>query len=298
MRVLLATDGSECSQGAARFLSRFAFEQEDSIEVLHAVPEVPLTGGSGTLSGTVREIRQSVAPRILDLTIENLGSLRAQISGTVTDGPPDDAILKTATANSADLIVMGARGLKGRHSAFLGSVTRETAIQSPVPVLVVKPPQWDAPAPLTVLFATDGSDASVRTADLLAALPLPKERRLELLYVSTTTYLEFPDSITMEVNDRIKDVAAALKEEEYQMAQLAFEKARSALSGSFTDVHEAVLGGDPAEVILKTAAERKADIIAVGSSGMRGFRGIIGSVARNILGHSPVSVYIGKAGVP
>ncbi len=43
-----------------------------------------------------------------------------------------------------------------------------------------------------------------------------------------------------------------------------------------------------------TAKTFEADIIAVGSKGMRGIKGMLGSVSRYVLGHSGCSVLIGK----
>jgi nucleotide-binding universal stress UspA family protein len=52
--------------------------------------------------------------------------------------------------------------------------------------------------------------------------------------------------------------------------------------------------GDATREILKTAEELKADLIAVGCRGLRGIKGILGSVSRNILTHSECSILIGK----
>jgi len=41
MRILLATDGSECSETAARFLTRINWSPRDSITVFHAIFALP-----------------------------------------------------------------------------------------------------------------------------------------------------------------------------------------------------------------------------------------------------------------
>jgi nucleotide-binding universal stress UspA family protein len=52
--------------------------------------------------------------------------------------------------------------------------------------------------------------------------------------------------------------------------------------------------GDPATEILEAAAALDADIIAMGSRGLRGIKGTLGSVSRHILNHAECSVLIGK----
>ena len=51
--------------------------------------------------------------------------------------------------------------------------------------------------------------------------------------------------------------------------------------------------GDPAEEIIGAAFESEADLIVVGSRGQSGLeRLVLGSVARNVLTHAPMSVLI------
>ena len=62
----------------------------------------------------------------------------------------------------------------------------------------------------------------------------------------------------------------------------------------FSKIEKLTKIGDPSEEILNTSDEINADIIAVGNSGMRGIRGILGSVTRYVLNHSKCSVLIGR----
>ena len=47
MKILLATDGSDCSLGAAQFLSRFHCSSYDEITVLYVIPSEPLSDEDG-----------------------------------------------------------------------------------------------------------------------------------------------------------------------------------------------------------------------------------------------------------
>jgi nucleotide-binding universal stress UspA family protein len=66
------------------------------------------------------------------------------------------------------------------------------------------------------------------------------------------------------------------------------------LRKKFSHIDEITKKGDPSDEILHAANELNADMIVVGSKGMGGFRGIIGSLSRYILSVAECSVLIGK----
>ena len=298
MKFLLATDGSEHSEGAARFLARFDLSALDHITVLHAVPGLPFPHGGGPYSAALMQLGEEIAPAIIDATAGILKNAGANISTAVTRGHPADAILAMAAQADHDLIVMGNRGMKAIGALLLGSVTRAVAISSPKSVLVVKPPQGKPGGPLKVLFATDGSDCARETEKLLVSISFPGNTALTAMYVMAATYTEIPDRFYPEMDDRIKKIVAGMKGVESKHAEEVLEQARTALKDKFRNVATMMKSGDPSEQILQAARETRADIIAIGSRGMRGVRGMLGSVARNILGHADCSVLICKAKQP
>ena len=58
------------------------------------------------------------------------------------------------------------------------------------------------------------------------------------------------------------------------------------------EIHTAV--GDPAEVLVKRADEVGADLIVVGSKGMRGTRRVLGSVPNSVAHKAGCHVLIAK----
>ncbi|MGD0886572.1 MAG: universal stress protein [Thermodesulfovibrionales bacterium] len=72
MTILLATDGSEQSKGAARFLTFLKLSSEDEIAVFHAVYWIPFLYNTESYCDTFREIKEEIAPRIIDSTLEIL----------------------------------------------------------------------------------------------------------------------------------------------------------------------------------------------------------------------------------
>ncbi|MDH5769388.1 MAG: universal stress protein [Nitrospirota bacterium] len=71
--------------------------------------------------------------------------------------------------------------------------------------------------------------------------------------------------------------------------------AREYFGRRFKNVRGLTKFGYHAIEILNTAETSKTDIIAVGCRGLKGIKGMMKSLSRNILNHSTCSVLIGKA---
>jgi nucleotide-binding universal stress UspA family protein len=296
MKILLATDGSEYSDGAARFLARFDFAQTDEITVLHVVHGKQFPHSGDPNYAALMQIGQEIAPGIVDAAAGLLKGLPAKVSTTVTMGHPVDAILNVATQTGSDLIVMGNRGMKVVGSLLLGSVTRAVAINSPQSVLVVKPPQRKPDDPLKVLFATDGSECARETERVLSLIPFHPGTIITALYVSLLTYMDIPERFCSGLDERLKKIMAGMKEAETKHAEEVLEQARTRLLEKFPNVAVLIKNGDPSEQILQAAQETGSNVIALGSRGMCGVRGMLGSVARNVHSHADCSVLVCKRG--
>jgi len=294
MKILLPTDGSEYSDGAARFLTRFDFALTDEITVLHVIHGRPFPHSGDPNYAALMQIGKEIAPGIVDDTAGILKGLQANVSTVVTTGHPADAILDIATQTGSDLIAMGNRGMKAIGSLLLGSVTRAVAIKSPQSVLVVKPPQEKPDGPLKVLFATDGSDCAAEAERVLSMIPFHPDTSVTAVYVSLLTYMDIPDRFCPGMDERLKKIMAGIKEAETKYAEKVLEYARTRLKDKFQNVTVLIRNGDPSEQILQAARETQADVIALGSRGMRGVSGMLGSVARNVLSHADCSVLICK----
>jgi nucleotide-binding universal stress UspA family protein len=294
MKILLATEGSEYSDGAARFLARFDFSQADEIMVLHVIPGAPFPHSGVPYNADLMLLGEELAPRIIDATAGLMKGLRANVSTVVTTGHPAEAIIDVAAQSGSDMIVMGNRGMKAIGSLLLGSVARAVAINYPRSVLVVKPPQGKTDGPLKVLFATDGSDCARETERVLSLIPFHPDTSVTAVYVSLLTYMDIPDRFCPGLDERLKKIIAGMKEAETKHAEIVLEQARTRLKDKFRNAAVLIRNGDPSEQILQTARETQADVIALGSRGMRGVSGMLGSVARNILSHADCSILICK----
>jgi nucleotide-binding universal stress UspA family protein len=294
MKILFATDGSEYSEAAARFLVRLNLSADDEIIVFHAVSWIPLFYEKESYYNNLKEIKKEIAPRILDAAVEILRPLPAKISTEIKDGSAEYCVVRVAEEAGMDVIVMGARGVKGVKSLFIGSVTKAVMAASSVPVLVIKPALPERTGRMKVLFATDGSDHSVAVADLLSFIPFQDDTEVTVMNAIWSDFSDIPERFVMEINERIVEDVARSRKTEFAESKAILDQAREVLARRFRDVTILSKIGDPSAEILKEAERSGADLIAVGCRGLRGIKGMMGSVSRNILTHSKCSVLVGK----
>ena len=296
MKILLATDGSENSENAARFLTRFELTQDDEITVLNVIGWVPFQEDMASLYRNITFLRKEVAAKVLDSAVGILKPVPARISTAIKEGFADNSIMEAASESGADLIVMGARGLRGVGAFLLGSVTRAVSLRSPKPVLVVKGPQGVAGEneKLRLLLATDGSESALATASFLAGLPLPAATPVRVVNVTWSAVSDVPERFIVEVDELVKEEIARAREKEYAASAKLLKAAGDRLQAKFREVSSATRIGDPAAEIIAEANESKADLIAVGCRGLRGIKGMMGSVSRRVLAHAGCSVLLGR----
>jgi len=147
MRVLLAVDGSACSEAAVDMVADRFRPEGTHVKVIHAVEwmhEMPLCFqyAYGTSAGEdVVECRDSSFERARLL----VGRIAAQLefkgfrtSVLTPDADPRQAILETATEWPADLIVMGSHGRRGFDRLLLGSLAESVMRHAPCSVEIVR----------------------------------------------------------------------------------------------------------------------------------------------------------------
>ena len=138
IHVLVAFDGSSKDAAALRWALHYAQSVDASVEVIHALglresSMVPSqVGGESDHDRAVRETEASLRRTIAaDPAAESLG-----VHMTVVSGDPRLILLRAIERQRPDLVVIGRRAASDTV-AVLGSVSREVANASPVPVVVV-----------------------------------------------------------------------------------------------------------------------------------------------------------------
>lgn len=123
-RILLATDGSRYGDAAAVIAGHIA-----------QLCRLPLTALSATLPSHDGERRRE-AQDAVERVRQALAEQGLRVDGRLAEGRPDQAIVETATRESADLIVMGSHGRTGLDRILMGSISERVLNQSNCPVLV------------------------------------------------------------------------------------------------------------------------------------------------------------------
>ncbi len=144
-KILIATDGSKCSQKAVLQGMELAKLMGAKVYVLYVLDknayippalETPIHLGSNwdIMEETLRQEGDNAIQYANDIA-EDKG---IGFEGVVMEGNPADAILEFAEQKEVNMIIMGTLG-KGRIERFLlGSVTDKVVRHSKISVLVVK----------------------------------------------------------------------------------------------------------------------------------------------------------------
>ena len=143
MKYLLATDGSDSSLQAARFLLRQSRPNPaDEFFVIYVFPLPPDPECyEGILSLPVYandERVEAVAQPILQRTLDVLGDVPGRVNEVTLVGNPGREIVEFAMNLGVDLIVAGTRGRSPEQEAYLGSVSSTLTHRARCSVLIVK----------------------------------------------------------------------------------------------------------------------------------------------------------------
>jgi nucleotide-binding universal stress UspA family protein len=154
MKILLAVDGSPCSDAAVEEIGRRPWPEGSSVKVLSAfelpTPFAPVTPGAWSLPTNYFE-EMDVALRkqaqiIVERALEKLKSMMNKtiaIDGQCVPGSPRTVILDEAQTWGADLIVVGSHGYRAWERFLLGSVSQSVVSHAKCSVEVVRCPEAD-----------------------------------------------------------------------------------------------------------------------------------------------------------
>ena len=268
--ILLATDGSEYSEGAIKeaiYLAKSCIEKLSVIYVLEVNPELETEG-------------QKIVERMEIAAKEHLDRIRkmaaqdnveCEVIVRRTD-QPYKAIVEEAGKIKSDVIVMGRRGRTGLKKILMGSVTAKVIGYSPCKVLVV--PKDSEIKVDNIMVATDGSkycEAAEREAISMSKRCYPKVKKT------------FAISVAPAGSDLPRAQANVGR---------VMEKAKE----QGVEIEPLTIVGRRYEMILKAAKDRNADIIIMGTYGRTGIEKLLmGSVSERVVGLSQCPVLVVKA---
>lgn len=146
MKILLAVDGSPCSDEAVKEVARRPWPEGSEIMVLAAfeLPIPPTSEGWALPAGYLDEVDRA-ARSLAEATAGGaVGKLNSQmqtklaVSSEALQGPARSVILEKAESWGADLIVVGSHGYRAWERFLMGSVSQSVVSHAKCSVEVVR----------------------------------------------------------------------------------------------------------------------------------------------------------------
>lgn len=142
-RIVVGTDGSDTATEAVRQAIDLARISGATLSIVSAY-----SGSSGRRAGgehldAPADIQYELGPRedvnlVLDAAAADARKAGVEVQTHALEEDPADAILNTAEATDADLIVVGNKGMTGARRYLLGSVPNNVSHHAPCSVLIAR----------------------------------------------------------------------------------------------------------------------------------------------------------------
>ena len=271
--ILCPVDFSEFSQRAFRYAAAIARHFQAHLFVQHTVPVSTALFLEGADLGMIRhslEASSHEAKREIQTLVQEAGVEPSKSTVMVNEGDVRERIQDTITEQKIDLLVMGTHGRKGFNRLMLGSVAEHVVHEVICPVLVISRPETEfvrleerEPVCLqTILAATDFSRNSDRALTHALRWAAEWSAKVTLFHSVETAAPGMKGLIDLlpEYNPFFeKQVAEAWEKIRTQVPEAAQRRCEVAFE---------VCQGNAREQILQFAAERKPDLIVMGSRGL------------------------------
>jgi nucleotide-binding universal stress UspA family protein len=141
--LVVGTDGSETASEAVRHASALAERLGAKVHLVSAYEPVPEARLREERQGVPDDVEWTINPRedvnsTLDGAAQALRDQGIEVDVHAREGDPADAILDVAEEQSADLIVVGNKGMTGAKRFLLGSVPNKVSHHAPCSVMIIR----------------------------------------------------------------------------------------------------------------------------------------------------------------
>ncbi|WP_047869260.1 universal stress protein [Nocardiopsis sp. RV163] len=297
--IVVGVDGSPGSRAALDWAARAAADRGLELLVLHALG-MPVVSAPLGFTGRVPPTPELAdrAERLLREAVDHVARIRPGLGLRTEVSRLDPTRALLAASRSAEMAVVGSRGLGGAASVFLGSVSIRVSAHAACSVAVVPGPDEAVGGgePLVrgergrVVVGLDGSAGG--QAALRFALDEAARTGAELVAVHAW---EIPTPVDVTALDPAShtEVREYLVSRADEHVRALVDEARTGRTGDVR-VRVDVVQDQAAHALLVKGG--KADLIVVGSRGRGGFAGLLlGSVSQTVLHHARVPVVVARS---
>jgi nucleotide-binding universal stress UspA family protein len=298
MKILLAVDASRYSKVAIGLVKALGIGGGAEVTVLTVIPEHVFLGGhtladllgrSAALRAQAQKAGEQRALELLSKASKSLGTRGVRVETMVRRGSPADEIIKACRIIQADLTIVGLKGTSEAPEFLLGSVAQKVMKYAPCSVLIAK---RETKTVSRVLAPLDGSRHCDEVVRFLLQMPLPRRAEVLLMTVVQSFAAAFVKTYTLD-RERDQQILAQLQEAEEEAGERLMVATESEFHKAKHRVITTVARGDPSREILREAARKDVDLIALGAKGLSGVHGfLLGSVAQRVARYATSSVLI------
>jgi nucleotide-binding universal stress UspA family protein len=305
MKILIAYDGSECSDAAIDDLRRAGLPKAAEALVMSLAdvflpPPIneeadtfPLYVPAGIRRAHERAARaleeaESLAKRASEKIRKSFPEWNVHHEALADS--PTWAVLRKADEWKPDLLVVGAHGhsvLGGR--LILGSVSQRIIYEANCSVRVARGRHETDDVPVRIVIGVDGSPDSNAAIETVSRRIWPKGTEVRLVVVVDTVMAVNPESAEpavlkwIEVDD----------EENWDQVRQIFQPSADKLRSADLDAAVMIRRGNPKDQLVEEADSWGADSVFVGAKGVRGIeRLLLGSVSAAVAARAHCSVEV------
>jgi nucleotide-binding universal stress UspA family protein len=275
--ILVATGGSSWSAAAVTYAIAIAARTGAQLRVLTVIPAprgydvADVTPDRGVVTGPH-------AQTLLVAAVAQAKEAGVSAEAVCLQGSVPETILQAVADAPCDLVVIGARQVRGKRQR-LGEIANIVAAKAPQPVLVVKqPPDVEPGAPLIhcVLVPVGSSPWSDRAVDYAITLAQTERFRICLLHVTPGPPHPAADLVDLE-------------------GRHTLGRAETRAISAEVDTTTVLTAGDVAQKIVETATSRNCDGIIMGTRGAMGWKRVmLGSISNVVAVSTPIPVLLVK----
>jgi universal stress protein E len=292
-RILVAVDFSPHAEAALKQAVWLARQVGGTITLAHTLPDllppaeesapVPkmqmltellnVSGEGARYEAFKRETRQRVQAKLSRLIDKDVTDIDVQ--SKIFQGEPFVEIIHAVQQEGYDLVLAGTRGLATWVQFFVGSTAKRLVRKCPSSVWIVKSHHTEPPK--KVLAATDFSEVSRRA--VLEGLSIARQAGAEFHLLHVIDSLDVPSDSNEHLPDHSWPRLAVSEEATKRLAAFM-----ASLDTDASKIHSHLSLGTPWQGISRLAGHLDIDLIAMGTVGRSGVKGVLlGNTAEKLL---------------